>query len=354
MSTVTNNTIDTNLIVDAKLTKNKKTSEPKAEKKPRAPKKVDEPNVNNPIVQEEQVSNSDTDELDTSDKKTRAPTLPAKYAKFIQFGFWFFKKLSDNSDAPSIGEALFNDKLKLFAEVDEQQAFVQEFFDASKDMNRDIRQIILQRKRDAIKSAKAEARATARAEAKATKAIANANAIANAADKVDAPKKPRAPRLKKDNNDDTADKKPPTKGKKKVLTDDAFVNEMVQLANGAELPTPPLVEQTSDVELTPDLTVTVTVPVTVPVPVPVPVPVKPIGKKSKADKPTKAKAVKNTNLDNKPTTNLPAHSSNDLQVSVLNLNDKQYLIDDDLNVYDFLSHIICAKFNPSDNSLTPI
>jgi hypothetical protein len=321
MSTVTNTTV-TNVNVDNKQTKNKKTSEPKADKKPRAPKA--EKKLEEPVVVQEEPKTDDAEV--PVEKKARAATLPAKYAKFIQFGFWFLKKLNENSDVPAIDEALFNEKLKLFAEVDEQQAFVQEFFDASKDMNKDIRLLLLQRKRDAAKAAKAEARATAKAEAKAAKAI-------------DAPpKKPRAPRQKKEASDDeVVAKKPPTKGKKKVLkSDDAFVNEMVQLANG-------------------DTTSNDLLPTEQPVETPK-------VEKPKAEKPPKVqktKAEKPPKVDkpkaNKKTDkNKPDDPSDNLQVSILNLNDKQYLIDDDNNVYDFNSHDICGKFDPSNQTLVPI
>jgi len=321
MSTVTNTTV-TNVNVDNKQTKNKKTSEPKADKKPRAPKA--EKKLEEPVVVQEEPKTDDAEV--PVEKKARAATLPAKYAKFIQFGFWFLKKLNENSDVPAIDEALFNEKLKLFAEVDEQQAFVQEFFDASKDMNKDIRLLLLQRKRDAAKAAKAEARATAKAEAKAAKAI-------------DAPpKKPRAPRQKKEASDDeVVAKKPPTKGKKKVLkSDDAFVNEMVQLANG-------------------DTTSNDLLPTEQPVETPK-------VEKPKAEKPPKVqktKAEKPPKVDkpkaNKKTDkNKPDDPSDNLQVSILNLNDKQYLIDDDNNVYDFNSHDICGKFDPSNQTLVPM
>jgi len=331
MSTVTNTTV-TNVNVDNKQTKNKKTSEPKADKKPRAPKaekKLEEPVV----VQEEPKTNDAEVIIDDAEvpveKKARAATLPAKYAKFIQFGFWFLKKLNENSDAPAIDEALFNEKLKLFAEVDEQQTFVQEFFDASKDMNKDIRLLLLQRKRDAAKAAKAEARATAKAEAKAAKAI-------------DAPpKKPRAPRQKKEASDDeVVAKKPPTKGKKKVLkSDDAFVNEMVLLANG----------DTTSTDL-------------IPTEQPVETPKVQKPKAEKVDKPTKVQKTKaqktpkvdKPNANKKTDKNKTDDPSDNLQVSILNLNDKQYLIDDHNNVYDFNSHDICGKFDPSKQTLVPI
>jgi len=337
MSTVTNTTVTnttvTNVNVDNKQTKNKKTSEPKADKKPRAPKtekKLEEPVV----VQEEPKTDEATVPVE---KKARAATLPAKYAKFIQFGFWFLKKLNENSDVPAIDEALFNEKLKLFAEVDEQQTFVQEFFDASKDMNKDIRLLLLQRKRDAAKAAKAEARATAKAEAKA---------IANAADAP--PKKPRAPRQKKEASDDeVVAKKPPTKGKKKVLkSDDAFVNEMVQLANGDTTSTDPTSTDFVPAEQ-PLETPNVDKPNAEKVDKP-PKVQKPKVEKTKVEKPPKVDKPK---ANKKTDKNKPDDPSDNLQVSILNLNDKQYLIDDNNNVYDFNSHDICGKFDPSTQTL---
>jgi len=106
-------------------------------------------------------------------KKVRAPTLPAKFAKFIQFGFWFMKKVnSDGATLLNIDEDIFLQQIHLFDQVQLQQAFVQEFFDQSKDNLKTIRSIIKDRSKAAIKAAKANA-----------------------------PKKPRASRPKNNNND---------------------------------------------------------------------------------------------------------------------------------------------------------
>lgn len=271
------------------------------------------------------------------DKKPRAPTLPAKYAKFIQFGFWFLKKLNENSDAPAIDEALFNEKLKLFAPIDQQQAFVQEFFDSSKDINKSIRDISLQRKRDEVKAEKAAARADKLAEKAASKAAAKAAAkVANAesTNNSDSDKKKTSRKKKEDNTEnitpskDTSVQQKKTKGKKKVLSsDDAFVNEMVQIANGQiDTPTP---------------TVTLPLPVDVIAPLPLPVPVVPEINNSKPNKQKKvSKPKKNSNPDS-------------TQVSILNLPDgRQFLLDDSNNLYHFTNHNLIGLYNPLDNSVS--
>ena len=80
-----------------------------------------------------------------TEKKPRPPTLPAKFGKFIQFGFYFMKTFNQDAaaaDEAPLDEAKFLEVLRLRGTVDEQQAFVQTFFDDSKEIAKEIRKLV--------------------------------------------------------------------------------------------------------------------------------------------------------------------------------------------------------------------
>jgi hypothetical protein len=87
-------------------------------------------------------------------KKPRAKTLPAKYSKFIQFGYYFVQKISVSNVEHDHQNALWN-LLHLFDSIEDQQAFVQEFFDNSKEINKEIRKLVTAHKKNASKPPKA-------------------------------------------------------------------------------------------------------------------------------------------------------------------------------------------------------
>ena len=174
-------------------------------KKARAPPKKKDDVVDNSDVPTEDKpkkvpAKKKQDVVDDSDvpteektKKPRAPTLPAKFAKFIQFGFWFMKKVNgDGATLLNIDEDAFLQQIHLFDTVDLQQTFVQEFFDQSKDNLKTIRSIIKDRNKTFAKAAKANA-----------------------------PKKPRATRQKKTTNNHDHD---------------PLVNHLLSLATNQNLP----------------------------------------------------------------------------------------------------------------------
>jgi len=275
------------------------------------------------------------------EKKPRTPTLPAKFGKFIQFGYWFMKRINSlDENVPAVDEDLCVEQLNLFGDVESQQAFVQSFFDDSKDIAKTLRGIIQQKKKDEVKAAKLAAKEQAKSEKASTKE-----------------KKPRAPRQKKEKTDDDAavdvadadaDKKKPRgrKPKAKVLSsEDAFVNEMVQLANGetdtipTPVPSPAKDTKTKEVKTKE----------------PKEVKVKEV--KTKEPKEVKTKEVKTkepkevkVKTKTKDSKTNPSQNDEQTSVSVLNLHNKQYLIDDLNLVYDFHSHELIGTFNP--NTLT--
>ena len=82
-------------------------------------------------------------------KKERAPRLTAKFGKFLDFGFYFvnhYNQLvasSDDGRTPLDTDALYL-ALQLFAPVPDQQALVQGFFDQTKDLKKQLRDVIKQ------------------------------------------------------------------------------------------------------------------------------------------------------------------------------------------------------------------
>jgi len=137
-----------------------------------------------------------------TEKKPRPPTLPAKFGKFIQFGFYFMKTFNQDAAAANeapLDEAKFLEVLRLRGTVDEQKDFVQTFFDDSKEIAKEIRKLV---------------------KAKPVK----------------------AKRAKKEPAEDGADPAPKKKrGKKAIVTNGQsdLVAEIVALANGGGEPTVP-------------------------------------------------------------------------------------------------------------------
>ena len=152
-------------------------------------------------------------------KKVRvSTTLPSKYGKFIQFGYFLMNKLNASVEGQEEGEIVvdekvFLDKLHIFESLPYQQAFVQEFFDSTKSISDDMRKLLQQHKKNITKTAKA-----------ADKPIKEK--------KTRQSKKPNVEEDSTKNPVDTVDKKPRGKPKKVATSEDQLVNELVQLAAG--------------------------------------------------------------------------------------------------------------------------
>jgi hypothetical protein len=180
---VTNNVIDVPLVID------KKTKKPRAKTIPEsAPKSdihtdahvdtlkdkktkqkntkkntepvvsessVSEPVVSEQVVTEQVVTEQVVTEQVVTDKKSRKPALSAKFNKFLQFGYYLAQSLKDsegNLAINSVDDLIM--RLHLFDTVDNQQSFVQGFFDQSKDINKSIRKIIADKKKADAKAFK--------------------------------------------------------------------------------------------------------------------------------------------------------------------------------------------------------
>ena len=281
------------------------------------------------------------------EKKPRAPTLPAKFSKFIQFGYWFMSKLNEDSDdsvPKAVDETLYIEKLNLYSDIESQQAFVQGFFDESKDIAKTIRQTLLQKKKDEVKAAKAALKQQSKTEKDSTKSEKKPLRSEKKKEKVDS-----------DPNPDASDPEKKPRGRKpktKVLTSqDAFVNEMVQLANGEPITTP--TESTPNASPTKEVKVKEVKPKEDKVKEVKVKEVKPKEVKPKDVKVKEDKVKEDKPKDNKTKPKSKSNDNDDSQtaVSVLNLHGNQYLIDDNQIVYNFLTHEIIGSFDPSTLSI---
>jgi len=276
------------------------------------------------------------------EKKQRKPSLPEKFGKFIQFGFFFMKQYNESHDV-KIDENSFLESLRLFANVDEQQTFVQTFFDNSKENKKSMRKFLQNH----------------------NKALAKAAKIAAAPPKPE--KKPRAKKTKNTNAEppvesadtpinvsaqvsETTEAVQPAETKTKVSrkkpskavsnTQDDLVNELVKRASSTDIPitsAPPSTPPSTSPSKTPK-------------------------KKSNDDKPLKKpRATKTTPLATPvatpaaPPANTDADADADADdsadVSLFEFQGKQFLIDDLSRVYDVNTQDEIGTFDPSSKSL---
>lgn len=316
------------------------------------------------IVSSSPVVASECIALNVVEKKVRMPTsLPAKYGKFIQFGYFLMNKLNSIGESvedgevppPVVDEQVFLDKLMVFEPLENQQAFVQEFFDSSKEINQGLRKMVQIRKREL---AKASSQKKPKKEKKEKKV------------KADKPKK---------ESEDSEPKEKKVRGKKakQPTTEDQLVNELVQLATTEE----PVSDKSKKdaataavaeliAEIPPIAPKIVKKKVVVPDTTTEPLVTEPVSsqkkeKKEKVVKEKKEKVVKEKKekvVEKKVTTPIlpptpPKNNHNDndnhdnhdddddeLQVTPFEHNEIQYLIDDDLTIYDLTTQLPIGNF----------
>jgi hypothetical protein len=147
-----------------------------------------------PVTQIEQVVVAD------KATKTRQPTLPDKYGKFIQFAYYMMENVL--GDEFQMDKAVYLEKIKLFASVGEQQVLVQGFLNSAKENKKTIKKVVSDRK-------KAEAKANKPPRQSRAKAAATTNA----------------------DGEVTAAKRSRKKATKEVVNaQDELLNDLVQLA----------------------------------------------------------------------------------------------------------------------------
>ena len=95
-----------------------------------------------------------TNQVVVADKatKTRQPTLPDKYGKFIQFAYYMMENVL--GDEFQMDKAAFLKKIALFGSVAEQQSLVQGFLNGAKDNKKTIKKVISDKKKAEAKANK--------------------------------------------------------------------------------------------------------------------------------------------------------------------------------------------------------
>ena len=141
-----------------------------------------------------------TEQVVVADKvtKTRQPTLPDKYGKFIQFAYYMMENVL--GDEFQMDKEVYLEKIKLFGNVGEQQVLVQGFLNSAKETKKTIKKLVSDRKK---------------AEAKANK-----------------PPRPSRAKAVKADGEATAAKRSRKKATKEVVNaEDELLNDLVQLAH---------------------------------------------------------------------------------------------------------------------------
>ena len=222
-----------------------------------------------------------------AEKKARAPSLPAKYGKFIQYSYYLIRAINnaalEQNGAVLVDEDQFITAAHVFDNIATQQAFVASFLE-NKNIAKEMRTHLADKKKAEVVAAKNAAKAEKEAEKNAVKAAAKAEKDAAKA----AAKPAKQPKETK------------SKAKKtKKAVDPDLVTSLVALANTS---------------LAPAATATAT-----------------------------ATAAADTgNAENE---------EEELDVRVFMINAKEYLIDDNNNLYDSNTHAVIGIWNKETNAI---
>jgi hypothetical protein len=276
------------------------------------------------------------------EKKVKAPTLGAKYSRFMAFGHWFVSQQSSELVSEEAREELYR-KMMIFASVEEQTAFYEGFLSQVTATNKTIRKMVAASKKPA-KAPKAPRAKKSKAALPQDGLVAQLIADANSSDvepvasePAVVEKKAKAPRAKKAKATDAVvaaetgepvvtEKKPKAPRAKKAK---AAAEEPVTTVE----PTPELVaEPVENVVVEPVVEATAA-----------PEEVKKAKKTKKTD--TAPKKTKKTKAEPAAVNDEPADQ--DIQTRVVTIAEKEYLIDNDNNLYDIEPpHGQVGTFNP--------
>ena len=221
--------------------------------------------------------------VDTKEKKARAPSLPAKYGKFIQYSYYLIRAINnaalEQNGAILVDEDQFITAAHVFDNIATQQAFVASFLE-NKNIAKEMRTHLADKKKAEVVAAKNAAKAEKEAEKNAVKAAAKAEKDAAKA----AAKPAKQPKETK------------SKAKKtKKAVDPDLVTSLVALANTSLAPT--------------------------------------------------ATAIAAGNVT------AAENEEEELDVRVFMINAKEYLIDDNNNLYDSNSHAVIGIWNKETNTI---
>ena len=173
-----------------------------AEKVPAKAKKVSKKKV------EEEKETEKVEVEEAPAKKARAPSLAAKYNKYIQFSFYMIRAMNakclENNEDVFMDEEKFFEKAHVFDTVENQQSFVNEFLE-NKGIAKEMRGHLADQKKAAKVAEKEAVKAAKAAEKLAQKEAAKAAKAAEKAAAKEANKTKKAPKktTKKASVDDT-------------------------------------------------------------------------------------------------------------------------------------------------------
>ena len=251
--------------------------------------------------------------------KTKKPSLPAKYSKFLSFGFWFINRLE-----PDSRDALFA-QLNLYSPIDTQSDFFQTYLNEATASNKIMRKLIANHNKPVkTKLPKASRKPSKPVAAETDDLI--ATLIADANGELPAPKPTKTTK--------------PKKSKKNVESQPLSVSESVS---------EPVAEPVSE---------SVSEPVAEPVSEPVAEPAKktrkPKADKTKAEKKTKktAEPLAEPEPVAEPVAEPEEDADDSIQARIIDVGDSQYLLDSENNVYDINSHEVVGTYNPDSQSVT--
>ena len=235
--------------------------------------------------------------------KEKKPNLPAKFAKFMQFGFFFVSSVKDSGLLDEAASKELLERLCVFSSVDDQKAFYEGWLGSAKESNKVLRKTVA------------------------------------AWRKANLPPKPKVPRVKKD-VDPNAPKKERKPRAKKTGSND-LINELASLtaqdpvaAPAASLTTEVAVKKPRKPRAKKDAD-----------PIPPPVTV---------DQTTLKKTSKKTSLKGTPLPLPEPQPDNDDQLDVREFvfDGKTFLLDDHSgNVFDLDSHEHLGHFDSHNNRL---
>lgn len=291
------------------------------------------------------VSNVENVEVVVAQKVARVkkPSLPAKYSKFMSFGFWFLNKME-----ATVRDQLFPE-IKLFSSIEEQSAFFQSYLDEASASNKIMRKTITAFHKPPKVRAEKKSRKTSKPVAAASddlieKLIAEANGDAAPAPAATEEKAKKSKKSKEEGGAPTEEKpkkekKVADKPKKEKKTKEAPAEVVAEPAEPVATTDAPAPEVTAPTE-------------------------KPKKEKKAAakkteegateEKPKKEKkapaAKKSTKKEEtpapEPLQQAPADDSDEIQTRIVTIEGgKQYLIDQDYNLYDINTHEEIGKFD---------
>ena len=287
--------------------------------------------------------------------RVKKPALPAKYNKFMSFGFWFLNKM----DA-TVRDQLFPE-LKLFSTIEDQSAFFQTYLDEASASNKIMRKTVAAfhkppKVRAEKKSRKSSKPVAAESDDLIAKLIADANGSTEPAATTDAPVQEKPKKSRKSTkkteeqasaNDVATDAPVEEKPKKATKKSTKKAEEPVETTDAPAAADEPLQEKPK--KATKKSTKKAEEPVA---PTDTPLADAPVQEKPKKATKKSTKKAEEPVAPPAPVAEAvsPDDDSDEIQTRIVTIDGgKQYLIDSEYNLYDITSHEQIGKFDPETN-----